>query len=143
MPSKPSKDQLKRTYGIKDDDFEILVQPEVPKTDQRVAAVERVEDWFGIKAFLLRSKAGQVLAIVFIGYALLTAPVTISETVEKAEAGWKAYASFVEPLGDLPEQSFPTSSIYHHKALLNNSNISPIAVTYGAGTGFFDVNSMV
>jgi hypothetical protein len=66
MPNKPlgeRKKELKRRYHITNDDFEILTRHEDPKE----SLAERVEDYFGVRTWLLRLPGvGLVAAVVFV-----------------------------------------------------------------------------
>lgn len=64
----PSKEDIRKKYGIETEDFEILVQDNLPSPDELKkddSVLETVLDFFGVPTFLLK-KGTILLAIIFI-----------------------------------------------------------------------------
>ena len=66
----PSKEDIKKQYGISDTDFEVLVSETLPSPEQmkkEETMLEKLADFFGVPTFLLKKK-GLILAIIFLPY---------------------------------------------------------------------------
>ena len=60
----PPKDELKKKYGITNDDFDVLTESPPEETIWKQGWIEIVESISGVKTGLWRSWAGKVLAVI-------------------------------------------------------------------------------
>ena len=71
MNSIPSKDELRKKYGITEGDFQVLTQAELPAPDALLkegAYIQKVGFWDRFEVWLKKTVVGQVLiAVIFIG----------------------------------------------------------------------------
>jgi len=66
----PSKDEIKKKYGISEDDFEVLADSETPKPHQlqiEQAYLEKAGWWNGAEGWFKRIFGGSIKAVIFIG----------------------------------------------------------------------------
>ncbi len=68
--TRPTKNEVKQKYGISEDDFEILVQDNLPaakELQEEGTVFERVASWLGVPTFLKKyRKTGILIALVLI-----------------------------------------------------------------------------
>jgi hypothetical protein len=67
MKKIPSKEEIKSQYGISEEDFQILTEMQTPEeVASKYGFLLKIADAFGLKAWMMKSLAGAVLAVILL-----------------------------------------------------------------------------
>jgi hypothetical protein len=64
--SKPSKDQLRKKYGIREDDFQILTELPPEHEIRNKGFLQKVGEALGVEEWMLKSWRGRILAVIIL-----------------------------------------------------------------------------
>ena len=136
----PSKDKIKKEYGISDEDFEILTSP--PSKDElakKGGFLTRVADCLGIKTWMWKSFGGLLFAVIFV---IPKVDSTLSYWTPKVEKTYLAMNDYWQSFSiEPPDKTIDfVAFVPQDQELTIGTEPKPID-QYPQGTGVFPLSS--